>query len=115
MQPGLWGYFFGFLSIVFAVLALLSFMKPGQKGSYVRTRIRTIIWGFVYLFLLMSSLSLFGYTQKPEGIQTIIFCFMGQLVILLVILGIAILQIHLSDRQRIDEKELFPSIFKRKK
>jgi hypothetical protein len=115
LQNAVWGYLFGILSIAFVVFAIFNLLKPGRKGAYKKTRTRSVIQAYFLLFLTMTSLSIFGYTQKPEGLQTLVFCFVGQAFILLMVLSIAILKIHLSDRRSIDLRELFATIFNREK
>ncbi len=106
------GYFFAFLSIAFGVLAVVAVFKREQNGIFGRVGTKSVLQGFLFLFLFSLSLALFAYTQKPEAIQTFVFCFVGGVLILLIALGIMLLQRKLVSNIRVNGEKIFS---KRKK
>jgi len=108
---GFWGVFSGLLAFLFMILSLLSLFKPGPKTANRKSRgIRSYIFQILFVF----SLNLFAYTQKPEVLQTAIFCFFGEAILLLIVLGVMMMRLNSHEKYSLEEIDLF-SLFRKKR
>jgi hypothetical protein len=94
---------FGILALLFAFLGLYA-IKRDPRYPPNEARRRSLIKSTIYLFFVCVSLDFLAGLVKPDGIDTIVCGFIGEVIFLGFYLGFTLLQYRLFEKLKFFEK-----------
>jgi hypothetical protein len=94
---------FGILALIFFILGLYA-IKRDPRYPPNEARRKSLIKSTIYLFFVFVSLDFLAGLLKPDGITTIVCCFIGEVIFLGFYLGFQLLQYRLFEKLKFFEK-----------
>jgi hypothetical protein len=94
---------FGILALLFAILGLYA-IKRDPRYPPKEARRKSLIKSTIYLFFVCVSLDFLAGLIKPDGIDTIVCGFIGEVIFLGFYLGFTLLQYRLFEKLKFFEK-----------